>query len=142
MLRGLKTLAVRIDRHCANARAVVDLLCRHAAVERVYYPQLADHPGHAAAVKQMSDFGGMVSFTVRGGAEAAKRVAASTRVFTLAESLGAVESLIEHPAAMTHASAAGSPLEVADNLLRLSVGIESAEDLVADLADALDSVAG
>ncbi len=115
---------------------------RHAAVERVYYPQLADHPGHAVAAKQMSDFGGMVSFTVRGGAEAAKRVAASTRVFTLAESLGAVESLIEHPAAMTHASAAGSPLEVADNLLRLSVGIESAEDLVADLADALDSVVG
>jgi cystathionine gamma-synthase len=90
----------------------------------------------------MSDFGGMVSFTVRGGAEAAKRVAAATRLFTLAESLGAVESLIEHPAAMTHASAAGSPLEVADNLLRLSVGIESAEDLVADLAEALDSVVG
>jgi cystathionine gamma-synthase len=140
VLRGLKTLAVRIDRHCANARAIVDLLLRHRAVERVYYPQLADHPGHAVAAKQMSDFGGMVSFTVRGGAEAAKRVAASTRLFTLAESLGAVESLIEHPAAMTHASAAGSPLEVADNLLRLSVGIESADDLVADLADALDSV--
>jgi cystathionine gamma-synthase len=140
VLRGLKTLAVRIDRHCHNARAVVDLLLRHPTVERVYYPQLADHPGHAAASKQMSDFGGMVSFTVRGGAEAAKRVAASTRLFTLAESLGAVESLIEHPAAMTHASAAGSPLEVADNLLRLSVGIESADDLVADLADALDSI--
>src|SRR5262245_19602636 len=142
VLRGLKTLAVRIDRHCANARAVLDLLQRHAAVERVYYPQLAEHPGHAVAVKQMSDFGGMVSFTVRGGAEAAKRIAASTRLFTLAESLGAVESLIEHPAAMTHASAAGSPLEVADNLLRLSVGIESADDLVADLTEALDSVVG
>jgi cystathionine gamma-synthase len=141
VLRGLKTLAVRIDRQCANARAIVDLLLRHRAVERVYYPQLADHPGHAVAAKQMSDFGGMVSFTVRGGADAAKRVAASTRLFTLAESLGAVESLIEHPASMTHASAAGSPLEVADDLLRLSVGIESADDLVADLAQALESVA-
>jgi cystathionine gamma-synthase len=140
VLRGLKTLAVRIDRHCSNARAVVDLLLRHEAVERVYYPGLADHPGHAVAVEQMSDFGGMVSFRVRGGAEAAKRVAAATRLFTLAESLGAVESLIEHPAAMTHASAAGSPLEVADDLLRLSVGIEAADDLVADLAAALDSV--
>jgi cystathionine gamma-synthase len=138
VLRGVKTLAVRMDRHCSNARAVVDLLTGHPAVERVFYPQLPDHPGHAAAAKQMSDFGGMVSFTVRGGAGAAKRVAASTRVFTLAESLGAVESLIEHPAAMTHASAAGSPLEVPDNLVRLSVGIESANDLVADLADALD----
>ena len=140
VLRGVKTLAVRMDRHCSNARAVVDLLVRHPAVERVYYPQLPDHPGHAAAAKQMSDYGGMVSFTVRGGAEAAKRVAAATQVFTLAESLGAVESLIEHPAVMTHASTAGSPLEVPDNLVRLSVGIESADDLVADLADALDAV--
>jgi cystathionine gamma-synthase len=140
VLRGVKTLAVRMDRHCSNARAVVDLLVRHPEVERVYYPQLSDHPGHAAAAKQMTDFGGMVSFTLRGGAEAAKRVAASTRVFTLAESLGAVESLIEHPAAMTHASAAGSPLEVPDNLVRLSVGIESASDLVADLAAALDGL--
>jgi cystathionine gamma-synthase len=138
VLRGVKTLAVRMDRHCTNARAVVDVLVRHQAVERVFYPQLPDHPGHAAAAKQMADFGGMVSFTVRGGAEAAKRVAAATRVFTLAESLGAVESLIEHPAAMTHASATGSPLEVPDNLLRLSVGIESATDLVADLLDVLD----
>ena len=140
VLRGVKTLAVRMDRHCSNARAVVDLLVRHPAVERVFYPQLPDHPGHAAAAKQMSDFGGMVSFTLRGGADAAKGVAAATRVFTLAESLGAVESLIEHPAAMTHASAAGSPLEVPDNLVRLSVGIESATDLVADLGDALDAV--
>ena len=140
VLRGVKTLAVRMDRHCSNARAVVDLLVRHQSVERVYYPQLPDHPGHDAAAKQMSDFGGMVSFTVRGGVAAAKRVAAATRVFTLAESLGAVESLIEHPAAMTHASAAGSPLEVPDNLLRLSVGIESAGDLVADLTDALHAV--
>ena len=140
VLRGVKTLAVRMDRHCSNARAVVDLLVRHPAVERVFYPQLPDHPGHAAAAKQMSDFGGMVSFTLRGGADAAKGVVAATRVFTLAESLGAVESLIEHPAAMTHASAAGSPLEVPDNLVRLSVGIESATDLVADLGDALDAV--
>ena len=94
-----------MDRHCANARAVVDLLVGHPAVERVLYPQLPDHPGHAAAAKQMRDFGGMVSFTVRGGDEAAKRVAASTELFTLAESLGAVESLIEHPGEMTHASA-------------------------------------
>jgi cystathionine gamma-synthase len=139
VLRGVKTLGVRMDRHCTNARAVVDLLAGHPAVERVYYPGLPDHAGHAAAAKQMSDFGGMVSFTVHGGAEAAKKVAAATRVFTLAESLGAVESLIEHPATMTHASAAGSPLAVPDNLVRLSVGIETAADLVADLETALDA---
>jgi cystathionine gamma-synthase len=138
VLRGVKTLAVRMDRHCQNARAVVDLLVGHRAVDRVLYPQLPDHPGHAAAAKQMRDFGGMVSFTVKAGAEAAMKVAASTEIFTLAESLGAVESLIEHPGAMTHASAAGSPLEVPDNLVRLSVGIEDATDLVADLAQALD----
>jgi len=138
VLRGVKTLSVRMDRHCSNARALVDVLVRHPAVERVFYPQLPDHPGHAAAAKQMSDFGGMVSFTVSAGEEAAKRVAASTSVFTLAESLGAVESLIEHPGAMTHASAAGSPLEVPANLIRLSVGIESSADLVADLEAALD----
>jgi len=137
VLRGVKTLAVRMDRHCANARAVVDLLLGHRAVERVLYPQLPDHPGHAAAAKQMRDFGGMVSFTLRGGEEAALRVVAATELFTLAESLGAVESLIEHPGQMTHASAAGSPLEVPPNLVRLSVGIESATDLVADLAQAL-----
>ncbi len=139
VLRGVKTLAVRMDRHCSNARAVVDLLVRHPAVERVLYPQLPDHPGHAAAAKQMRDFGGMVSFTLRDGAEAAKRVAAATRVFTLAESLGAVESLIEHPGEMTHSSVAGSPLEVPANLIRLSVGIESSADLVADLEQALDA---
>ncbi len=137
--RGVKTLAVRMDRHCANARAVVDLLLPHPAVERVLYPQLPDHPGHAAAAKQMRDFGGMVSFTLRDGAEAAKRVAAATRLFTLAESLGAVESLIEHPGEMTHSSVAGSPLEVPADLIRLSVGIESAADLVADLEQALDA---
>lgn len=139
VLRGLKTLGVRMDRHCENARAVVDLLVGHPAVERVLYPQLPDHPGHAAAAKQMRDFGGMVSFRLRGGEAEARRVAAATSVFTLAESLGAVESLIEHPAAMTHASAAGSPLEVPADLVRLSVGIEHAADLVADLEAALDS---
>lgn len=136
-LRGVKTLAVRMDRHCSNARAVVDLLLGHPAVERVLYPQLPDHPGHAAAAKQMNDFGGMVSFQMKDGEDAALRVAANTQLFTLAESLGAVESLIEHPGRMTHASAAGSPLEVPANLLRLSVGIESAADLVADLEQAL-----
>ena len=137
VLRGVKTLAVRMERHCANARAIVDLLVGHPEVERVFYPQLPDHPGHAAAAKQMRDFGGMVSFTLRGGSREALRVAAATSLFTLAESLGAVESLIEHPGKMTHASVAGSPLEVPDNLLRLSVGIESAADLVADLEQAL-----
>ena len=137
VLRGVKTLAVRMERHCANARSIVDLLVGHPAVERVLYPQLPDHPGHAAAAKQMRDFGGMVSFTMRGGSEEALRVAAATKLFVLAESLGAVESLIEHPHQMTHASVAGSPLEVPDNLLRLSVGIESAADLVADLEQAL-----
>jgi cystathionine gamma-synthase len=138
-LRGAKTLAVRMERHCANARAVVDMLANHPAVERVLYPLLPDHPGHAAATKQMRDFGGMVSFQLRNGEESALRVAASTTLFTLAESLGAVESLIEHPGQMTHASAAGSPLEVPGNLIRLSVGIESASDLVADLEQALES---
>jgi cystathionine gamma-synthase len=138
VLRGVKTLPIRMERHCANARAVVDLLLGHPAVERVLYPQLPDHPGHAAAAKQMHDFGGMVSFTLRGGSDAALQVANRTELFVLAESLGAVESLIEHPGLMTHASAAGSPLEVPDNLLRLSVGIESSTDLVADLAQALN----
>ena len=138
VLRGVKTLAVRMDRHCSNARAIVELLVGHPAVERVLYPQLPDHPGHAAASRQMRDYGGMVSFTLRDGIEAAKRVAAGTELFTLAESLGAVESLIEHPGEMTHASVAGSPLEVPPNLIRLSVGIETTSDLVADLAQALD----
>jgi len=140
VLRGVKTLAVRMERHCANARAIVDLLIGHPAVERVLYPQLPDHPGHAAAAKQMRDFGGMVSFTMRAGETAALEVVRHTEVFTLAESLGAVESLIEHPGQMTHASAAGSPLQVPASLVRLSVGIESAHDLVADLAQALDRV--
>ena len=108
VLRGLKTLAVRMDRHCANARAVVDLLAGHPAVSQVLYPGLPGHPGHDAARRQMRDFGGMVSFRLAGGEQAALEVAAGTRLFTLAESLGAVESLIEHPAQMTHASASGS----------------------------------
>jgi cystathionine gamma-synthase len=140
VLRGVKTLALRMERHCENARAIVDLLVAHPAVDRVLYPQLPDHPGHAAAAKQMRAFGGMVSFTVSAGRQAAMRAADSTEIFTLAESLGAVESLIEHPAVMTHASAAGSPLEVPDNLIRLSVGIEDAADLVADLGQALDRI--
>ncbi len=140
VLRGIKTLAVRMERHCLNARAVVDLLVGHPAVERVFYPQLPDHPGHAAAVKQMRDFGGMVSFTCAGGEAAALEVVRRTTVFTLAESLGAVESLIEHPGRMTHASVAGSALEVPASLVRLSVGLESASDLVSDLAGALDAL--
>jgi cystathionine gamma-synthase len=142
VLRGIKTLAVRMDRHAANAAAVVDLLVAHRAVERVLYPGLPDHPGHDVAAAQMRNFGGMVSFLAVGGVDAALRIAASTQVFTLAESLGAVESLIEHPGRMTHASAAGSPLEVPDSLVRLSVGIESEADLLADLARALDAAPG
>ncbi|MCU1390136.1 MAG: metB, partial [Ilumatobacteraceae bacterium] len=146
VLRGVKTLAIRMERHCANARAVVELLLGHSAVERVLYPHLPDHPGHAAAAKQMRDFGGMVSFTLRdtvarSGEANALEVVRHTELFTLAESLGAVESLIEHPGLMTHASVAGSPLQVPAALVRLSVGIESASDLVADLAQALDHLA-
>ncbi|MFP5371300.1 MAG: PLP-dependent transferase, partial [Actinomycetes bacterium] len=136
-LRGAKTLAVRMERHSDNAERIADLLTRHPAVERVLYPGLPEHPGHEVAAKQMRRFGGMVSFLVRGGREAALRVCAGTRLFTLAESLGGVESLIEHPGRMTHASAAGSPLEVPGDLVRLSVGIEDAEDLFADLEQAM-----
>lgn len=139
-LRGIKTLAVRMDRHCDNARAIAELLLVHPAVARVLYPGLPAHPGHEVAVRQMRDFGGMVSCTLAGGEDAALKLVASTRLFTLAESLGAVESLIEHPARMTHASAEGSLLAVDPALVRLSVGIESADDLVADLRAALDAV--
>jgi cystathionine gamma-synthase len=140
VLRGLKTLAIRMERHCENARAVVELLGDHPAVERVLYPMLPDHPGHRAASKQMRDYGGMVSFTCAGGESAALSVVERTELFTLAESLGAVESLIEHPGRMTHASVAGSPLEVPSSLVRLSVGLEDAADLVDDLRRALDQV--
>jgi len=138
VLRGVRTLAIRMEKHCANAQAVVDLLLDHPAVDRVLYPGLPEHPGHDVATKQMRDFGGMVSFTCHGGEAAALRVAASTKLFALAESLGAVESLIEHPSKMTHASAADSPLAVDPALIRLSVGIEAASDLVDDLKQALD----
>jgi cystathionine gamma-synthase len=136
-LRGIKTLAVRMERHCDNAERVVDFLTGHAKVTRVFYPGLADHPGHEVAAKQMARFGGMVSFTVAGGVDAALGVCARTKVFTLAESLGGIESLIEHPGRMTHASTAGSALEVPADLVRLSVGIEDATDLVEDLREAL-----
>jgi len=136
-LRGAKTLAVRMDRHCANAEAVVDLLTGHQGVASVLYPGLPDHPGHAVAAKQMRAFGGMVSFRMRDGEAAAVAVCERTQLFTLGESLGGVESLIEHPARMTHASVAGSALEVPSDLVRLSVGIEDVADLLADLRDAL-----
>jgi cystathionine gamma-synthase len=136
-LRGIKTLAVRMDRHCDNAERVVAALQAHPKVTGVRYPGLDTHPGHEVAVKQMRRFGGMVSFTVEGGVEAALDVCSRTRLFTLAESLGGVESLIEHPGRMTHASTAGSQLEVPADLVRLSVGIEDAADLVDDLLHAL-----
>jgi cystathionine gamma-synthase len=139
VLRGLKTLGVRMDRHCANARAVVALLAEHPAVTEVLYPGLPSHPGHEVATRQMRDFGGMVSFAAAGGEPAALALVAKTRLFTLAESLGAVESLVEHPARMTHASAEGSPLAVDPALVRLSVGLESPDDLVRDLQIALDA---
>ena len=139
-LRGIKTLAVRMERHSANAGAVAAFLSEHEAVARVFYPGLADHPGHAVARRQMRDFSGMVSFTVRGGYEAAAAVVAQTKVFQLAESLGGVESLIEHPGRMTHASVAGTGAEVEETLVRLSVGIEHTHDLIADLRQALDAV--
>ncbi|HEX6311370.1 MAG TPA: cystathionine gamma-synthase [Acidimicrobiia bacterium] len=140
VLRGVRTLAVRMDRQCANARTIAAALVDHPAVANVLYPGRASHPGHDVARRQMRDFGAMVSFTCAGGEDAALKVAASTRIFVLAESLGAVESLVEHPARMTHASAAGSPLAVDPALVRLSVGIETEADLVADLRHALDAI--
>jgi len=139
-LRGLKTLGVRMDRHVHNAQAIVEMLLAHPAVSHVLYPGLPDHPGGEIAAKQMSAPGGMISFRVKAGMEAAKSVTMKTRLFTLAESLGGIESLIEHPGIMTHASAAGSPLEVPDDLVRVSVGIETTDDLVADLNNALDQI--
>jgi len=136
VLRGLKTLAVRMRQHCENARRVAEFLDGHPGVERVLYPGLPNHPGHEVARRQMRDFGGMVSFLTDTDEEAVELVA-RTRIFQLAESLGGVESLIEHPARMTHASTAGAPFAPPGNLVRLSVGIESAEDLLADLEAAL-----
>jgi cystathionine gamma-synthase len=137
VLRGVKTLGVRMDRHCANAERIVEVLTAHPKVTEVLYPGLPGHAGHEVAAKQMKAFGGMVSFRVAGGEEEAVAICNRARLFTLGESLGGVESLIEHPGRMTHASAAGSPLEVPGDLVRLSVGIESVDDLVEDLAQAL-----
>jgi cystathionine gamma-synthase len=136
-LRGIKTLGVRMDRHSRNAQRIAEMLVSHPAVSRVFYPGLESHPGHETAVKQMRGSGGMVSFTARGGAEEAVAICGRTRLFTLAESLGGVESLIEHPARMTHSSVAGSALEVPADLIRLSVGLESSDDLLEDLRTAL-----
>jgi cystathionine gamma-synthase len=136
-LRGIKTLGVRMDRHCANAERVVSYLDGHAQVRQVLYPGLESHPGHETAAKQMSRFGGMVSFRAAGGRDQAIDICNRTKLFVLAESLGGVESLIEHPGQMTHLSAAGSPLEVPADLVRLSVGIETVDDLLADLEQAL-----
>jgi cystathionine beta-lyase/cystathionine gamma-synthase len=139
-LRGLKTLAVRLERHCANARRLAAWLVEHPGVQHVYYPGLPNHPGHELARRQMRDFGGMISVRLRGGKEAALRLMTGTRLFSLAESLGGVESLISHPATMTHASI---PAEIRqargidDGLVRLSVGIEEAADLQEDLRQAL-----
>ncbi|HET7351908.1 MAG TPA: cystathionine gamma-synthase [Marmoricola sp.] len=140
--RGLKTLGVRMDRHCDNAERVVKFLESHPEVTQVIYPGLPEHPGHEVAARQMLRFGGMVSFRVRGGEEQALQVCERAKVFTLGESLGGVESLIEHPGRMTHASVAGTDLEVPADLIRLSVGIETADDLVADLDQALDPADG
>lgn len=140
VLRGIKTLGVRMDRHCANARAVAEYLQNQEIVEQVFYPGLESHPGHDVAARQMRDFSGMVSFTTRGGFEAAKTFVETTRVFQLAESLGGVESLIEHPGQMTHLSVAGTGAAVADNLVRLSVGIEHVDDLLSDLETAIAAV--
>ncbi|MCK6626561.1 MAG: cystathionine gamma-synthase [Anaerolineae bacterium] len=139
VLRGIKTLALRMERHCANAKQIAAFLVEHPAVARVHYPGLPGDPGHTLAARQMHDFGGMISFILKGGEPAARKMVAATRIFTLAESLGGVESLIEHPAAMTHASVTDSPLAVDPGLVRLSVGVEHVEDLLADLEQALDS---
>jgi len=136
-IRGLKTLEVRMQRHSENAARVAEFLVEHPAASRVLYPGLPTHPGHDVAARQMSGFGGMVSVRMAGGPEAARKLCSRTEIFILAESLGGVESLIEYPGAMTHASTAGSQLEVPDDLVRLSVGIEDAADLLADLEQAL-----
>jgi cystathionine gamma-lyase len=142
VLRGIKTLAVRMDRHCANARVLADWLTKHPGINRVYFPGLPSHPGHELAKKQMRDFGGMISISIKGGKEAALKFMTRTKLFSLAESLGGVESLVCHPVTMTHASI---PAEIRlargidDGLVRLSVGIEDVADLQADLQQALAS---
>ncbi|MFD8208042.1 cystathionine gamma-synthase [Streptomyces sp. NPDC059695] len=137
VLRGIKTLAVRMDRHSENAEKIAEMLTQHPKVTQVLYPGLPEHPGHEIAAKQMRSFGGMISFRVQGGEEAAVEVCNRAKLFTLGESLGGVESLIEHPGRMTHASVAGSALEVPADLVRISVGIENVDDLLADLRQAL-----
>lgn len=139
-VRGIKTLAVRLDRHSSNAQAIAEALVGHSAIERVYYPGLATHPGHELAASQMKAFGGMLSVALVGGEVAAKKFAESTVLFQLAESLGGVESLIGYPAEMTHASVKGTALEVPANIVRLSVGIEDVADLTADVLSALERV--
>lgn len=136
-IRGIKTLSVRMERHCSNAQAIAEHLVGHPALEAVYYPGLPGHPGHALAAQQMSGFGGMLSLAFVGGAKAARRFAEKTRLFQLAESLGGVESLVNYPSEMTHASVRGTELEVPDNIVRLSVGIEDVADLIDDLDRAL-----
>jgi cystathionine beta-lyase/cystathionine gamma-synthase len=140
VLRGLKTLPVRMDRHASNATVIAEFLADHPKVEKIYYPFHASHPQREIAMTQMLNGGGMVSFVVNGGAQAARMVAEGTKLFTLAESLGGVESLIEIPAVMTHASVAGSPLEVDPGLIRLSVGLEHVDDLREDLESALQMI--
>lgn len=140
--RGIKTLAVRMDRHSANAQAIAEAVVGHAAVARVYYPGLPEHPGHALAARQMRGFGGMLSLELAGGAAAARAFAEGLRVFSLAESLGGVESLVNYPSEMTHASVRGTELEVSDAIIRLSVGIEDVDDLVADVRQSLAALRG
>ena len=139
VLRGVKTLAVRMDRHCENARAVAAMLAEHPAVARVLYPGLPNHPGNAVAMRQMRDFGGMVSFIAAGGEAAAREIVGRTQLFFLAESLGGVESLIGHSASMSHSASVGTPTAVDPGLVRVSVGLETTEDLLADLRQALDA---
>jgi len=137
-VRGIKTLAVRMDRHSSNAHTIAATLVGHPAIERVYYPGLESHPGHEIASRQMRDFGGMLSVALKGGPDAARTFAEGTTVFQLAESLGGVESLIGYPSEMTHASVKGTELAVPENVIRLSVGIEGIDDLLADVLESLD----
>jgi cystathionine gamma-synthase len=136
-VRGIKTLALRMERHSSNAQSIAEALVGHPALDAVYYPGLSTHPGHEIAARQMSGFGGMISVALRGGSAAARTFAESTQLFQLAESLGGVESLIGYPSEMTHASVRGTALEVPENLVRLSVGIEDVDDLLADVLDSL-----
>jgi cystathionine beta-lyase/cystathionine gamma-synthase len=143
VLRGLKTLGVRMDRHCLNARRIAERLQSHPKVERVHYPGLPSHPGHAVAKRQMRDFGAMLSFELKADADAARKFPSHLRIFTLAESLGAVNSLICHPPTMTHASVEPDVRRkagISDGLIRVSVGIEDVEDLLEDLDRALAKV--